>query len=68
MKKGDLKKMKKVCHPQPCGSAVYGLGFAGSLIYFLQQATTMWEGIVGFVKALVWPGVLIYKLLEFLQL
>lgn len=50
----------------PCG-AVYGLGFIGSAIYFIQYADTFWIGVLGILKALVWPAFLIYKLLEFLK-
>ena len=48
--------------------AVYGLGFIGAAIYFIQQATTFWMGVLGFLKAIVWPAFVVYKLLEFLQL
>lgn len=46
--------------------AVYGFGFIGTLIYFIQHATTFWTGALGFLKALVWPAFLVYKLFEFL--
>ena len=49
-------------------STIYGLAFIGSLIYFLQHATSFWTGVLGFLEALVWPAVLIYKLLEFLKM
>ena len=49
-------------------SAIYGLAFIGALIYFIQHATSFWIGVIGFLKALVWPAVLIYKLLEFLKM
>lgn len=49
-------------------SAIYGMAFIGALIYFIQHAHTFWEGAFGFVKALVWPAILIYKLLEFLKM
>lgn len=49
------------------GPAIYGLGFIGALIYFLQAATSIWLGIVGFFKALVWPAFLVYYLLEYLK-
>ena len=49
------------------GPAIYGLGFIGALIYFLQAATTFWIGVIGFLKALVWPAFLVYYLLEFLK-
>ncbi len=47
---------------------IYGMAFVGAAIYFIQHATTFWEGLLGFVKALVWPAVLIYKLLEYLKM
>ena len=49
------------------GPAIYGLGFIGALVYFLQAATTFWIGVVGFFKALFWPAFLVYHLLEFLM-
>jgi hypothetical protein len=48
-------------------AAVYGLGFVGAAIYFVQQATTLWEGILGVLKAIIWPAMLVYKLLEFFK-
>jgi len=44
--------------------AVYGLGFIGAAIFFIQHAPTFWAGVLGFLKALVWPAMLIYKLLS----
>lgn len=46
------------------GNAVYGLGFIGALIYYIQTSDTFWLGIVGFFKALVWPAIVVYKVLE----
>jgi hypothetical protein len=49
------------------GGAVYGLGLVGALIYYLQHAGGSWEAVViGIVKAIVWPALLIYKVLGFL--
>ena len=50
------------------GGAVYGLGFIGAVIYYFQQATSVFEGIVGFLKALVWPAFFVHKLFGFLGL
>ena len=47
-------------------NAVYGLGFIGAVVYYIQHAQTFGEGVVGFLKALVWPAMLVYKLLGFL--
>lgn len=49
-------------------SGLYGLAFIGAAIYFIGQATTFWMGVLGFLKALVWPAMLVYKLLEFLKM
>lgn len=47
--------------------AIYGLGFIGAAVYFIQNATSFWMGVFGLLKALVWPAVLVYKLLGFLS-
>ena len=47
---------------------IYGLAFIGAAIYFIQHAATFWEGVIGLIKALVWPAILMYKLLEFLKM
>jgi hypothetical protein len=47
---------------------IYGLAFVGALIYYIQHAETFWQGILGFLKALIWPAMLIYKLLESLKM
>lgn len=54
--------------PGGVSSGVYGMAFIGALIYFIQQATTFWTGVLGFFKALFWPAVLMYKLLEYLKM
>ena len=48
-------------------SAVYGMGFLGAVIYFIQHATTFWMGVLGFFKAIFWPAFLVYKMFEFLK-
>lgn len=45
------------------GGAVYGLGFIGAAIFYIQHASGFWAGVVGILKALVWPAFLVYKLL-----
>lgn len=42
-------------------NAVYGLGFIGSAIYFIAHATTFWMGVLGVLKAIVWPAILAYQ-------
>lgn len=48
--------------------AVYGLGFIGAVIYYLQHAATLGDGVFGILKAIVWPAMLVYKLLGFLKM
>lgn len=48
--------------------AVYGLGFLGAIVYFIQSATSFWDGLVGCVQAIFWPGFLVYGLLKLLEL
>lgn len=43
------------------GGAVYCLGMIGAAVYFIMQATSFWTGVVGFLKALVWPAFLVYE-------
>lgn len=46
------------------GGAVYGLGFIGAAIFFIAKATTFWAGVLGFLKALVWPAILVFEALR----
>lgn len=46
------------------GGAVYGLGFVGALIFFIQNADTFWAGVLGIFQAIVWPAYVVYKLLQ----
>ena len=46
--------------------AVYGLGFIGAAIYYISVATTFWIGVLGFLKAIIWPVFLVYETLKFL--
>ncbi|MDE1851348.1 MAG: hypothetical protein KGH69_01505 [Candidatus Micrarchaeota archaeon] len=52
------------CGGYGMGGAVYGLGFLGALVYYLSTATSFWMGILGVVKAVLWPGILVYIALK----
>lgn len=64
MKNGEWKGM----HNGAGSSAVYGLGLVGALVYFLQHATTFGSVVIGILKAIVWPAIVIYKLFELLKI
>lgn len=66
-KKAPVKVEKAVCMPKSGGCcAVYGLGFIGAAVYYISTATSFWSGVLGFLKALVWPAFLVFELLKFL--
>lgn len=44
--------------------AVYGLGLIGAAVYFIGIADSFWVGVVGFLKAIVWPAFLVYQAFE----
>ena len=48
--------------------AVYGLGFIGSAVYFISVATGFWMGVLGFLKAIVWPAILVYEAFKHLAM
>ena len=55
---------EKVIHHSTSSNAVYGLGFIGAAIYYIMQATGFWIGVLGFLKALLWPAFLVYEALK----
>ncbi len=50
------------------GGGAYGLAFLGALVYFIQEADTFWIGVLGVLKAMVWPAMLVYHLLGSLHI
>ncbi len=56
--------MKREMHNSAPAGAVYGLGLIGAAIYFISHAAGFWMGVLGFLKALVWPAFLVYELLK----
>jgi hypothetical protein len=48
--------------------AAYGLGVIGAAVYYIQHTTTFLGGVLGILKALVWPAMVAYKLLEFFKM
>ncbi len=59
--------MKQKIHEHaPASNAIYGLGFIGAAIYFIMNAASFWGGVLGFLKAIVWPAFMVYELFKFL--
>lgn len=47
---------------------IYGLAVLGAAVYYVQHARTLVEGLIGIAKALFWPAMLMYKVIELLKL
>ncbi len=45
-------------------SALYGVGMIGAAIYYIGAASSFGMGVLGFLKALVWPAFLVYEALK----
>lgn len=57
--------MEKCCgNYGSCSGAIYGLGFVGAAIYYISMATGFWVGVLGVLKALIWPAFLVFELLK----
>lgn len=59
---------EKVVNNNGAFGGIYFLAFIGALVYFLQQAGSFWEVVVGFAKAIFWPAVVMYEVLSLLKL
>lgn len=57
--------MEKNVQAQGPSGAIYGLGLIGAAIYYIGAATSFWLGVLGFLKALVWPVFMVYELLKY---
>jgi len=47
--------------------AVYGLGLVGALVYYWQHAVGLWAHLWACLEAVLWPGFLVYDLLQHLS-
>ncbi len=59
---------KNISPTSHASNAVYGLGLVGAAVYYIQMATTFWAGVIGFIKALLWPAFIVYEVLRYLEL
>jgi hypothetical protein len=58
--------MKKEIPSSGPASAVYGFGLIGAAVYFLVHATSFWIGVLGILKAIVWPAILVYEAFKYM--
>jgi hypothetical protein len=62
---GVMSDTRKVINRGGGGGLVYFLGLIGSMIYYIQSSDSFWGGVLGVLKALVWPVFLVYEVLKF---
>ncbi len=55
------KECRNVHNKSSASDAVYGLGLIGAAIFFIGQASTFWMGVLGLLKAMVWPVFLVLE-------
>jgi hypothetical protein len=70
IEKNVEKKIETCCESwgkdKACGGLAYFLGFIGAAVYYISTATGLGAGVIGFLKAIVWPAFLVFKMLKFL--
>ncbi|MCM4084376.1 hypothetical protein [Paractinoplanes hotanensis] len=64
---GDTMQRQRVIRSAGGGDAVYGLGLIGALAYYISQASGFAEGVIGMLKAFVWPAFMVYDLFRFIS-
>jgi hypothetical protein len=65
--KQDAPK-QKVIYRNAASAPVYGFGVLGALVYYISHAATFWLGVLGVFKAILWPAMLVYELLKYLNM
>lgn len=58
----------RVIHQGGASEAVYGLGLIGACVYYFGHATTFVAGLIGFLKAIVWPAMLVFEALKYFNM
>ncbi len=68
--KGTVKNIVMKCGDKCMGMSdtFYSLGLIGAAVYYISMATSFWNGVVGLLKAIVWPAFLVYELLKYLKM
>lgn len=50
------------------GSFIYLVSVVGAAVYFIGEADGFWAGVLGLLKAFVWPAFVVYRGLDLLSL
>jgi len=65
--KTEYRKSGAIRHTG-ASEAVYGLGLIGAWVYYLSHATTFLLGVLGILKGIVWPAMLVFELMKYLNM
>jgi hypothetical protein len=57
--------MENKSNHNPQSAAVYAFGLIGAAIYYISTATGFWMGVLGILKAFVWPVFFVYEVLKY---
>jgi hypothetical protein len=66
--KAKIHQMKSQSGTAGAGNAVYGIGIIGALVYYFQVAHSFGAVMIGILKAIFWPGFLVYEAFKYLHL
>ncbi len=58
----------RVIYKGGASNAVYGFGLIGAWVYYLSHAVTFSMGMLGILKGIVWPAMLVYELLKYFEM
>lgn len=61
-------RKSKVIYKGGASDAVYGFGLIGAWVYYVSHAATFGMGVLGILKGIVWPAILVYELLKYLNI
>lgn len=59
--------MAKEVKNNASGGFFYFMGFLGAAIFYIGQAASFGAGIVGFLKAIIWPLFLVLEALKYMS-
>lgn len=58
----------KVIYQRGASEAVYGMGLIGAWVYYISHAATFWLVVLGIIKGVFWPAMLVYGVLKLLNM
>lgn len=59
-------RKEKMYYRGGASEAVYGLGLLGAWYYYITTAASFGMGLLGILKGIFWPAMLVYEALKFL--